>query len=77
MVCNISSAPSLTRMTKPRRSPSGTSTVLAKPMRSIQKGSDFSISSTIKTGVIFMARYYAERRDRVLEKTAIGVWPVN
>src|SRR5450432_445877 len=53
-VCIISSAPSRTRMTKPRRSPSGTSMVFSKPMRSTQNVMPFSIESAIKTGVSFI-----------------------
>jgi catechol 2,3-dioxygenase-like lactoylglutathione lyase family enzyme len=37
-------------------SPSGISAVFVKPIRSTQKSSDFSISSTIRTGVSFISR---------------------
>src|SRR5690349_10612200 len=41
-------------MTKPKRSPSGTSTVLMKPRCSVQNGSTGSILSTNRTGVSFL-----------------------
>src|SRR6476661_7755741 len=46
----ITSTPSLASMTKPRLSPSGTSTVLLNPRRSVQKGRQGSIASTTSTG---------------------------
>src|SRR5262245_6566124 len=46
----ITSTPSLARMTKPSRLPSGTSTVLAKPSRSVQNGRRGSMASTTSTG---------------------------
>src|SRR5437899_6316849 len=48
----MASRPSRCRMMKPSRSPSGTSAVFAKPIRSTQNGMQGSISFTYKTGVI-------------------------
>jgi len=60
------------QMTKPRRSPSGTSTVFSKPMRSTQKGSDFSIFSTMRTAVIFICAMLENRRGGGIGKNGHG-----
>src|SRR5688572_29331253 len=61
------STPSRARITNPSTSPSGTSAVLLKPNRSIQKGRQGSMASTISTGVsrfIFMSGAPVQRFAR-------------